>query len=62
MNIESRMTPVKNFLDKVFIDQLFTEKKREDFKCAPQDLGYGGDISVSIQYDTPYDMHCALIT
>jgi len=56
------MTPVKNFLDKVFIDQLFTEKKREDFKCAPQDLGYGGDISVSIQYDTPYDMHCALIT
>jgi len=27
------MTPVKNFLDKVLIDQLFTEKKREDFKC-----------------------------
>ena len=26
------MTPVKIFLDKVLIDQLFTEKKREEFK------------------------------
>ena len=32
MNIESRMTPVKNLLDKVLIDQLFAEKKGEDLK------------------------------
>ncbi len=33
VHIEACMTPVKNFLDKVFIDQLLTEKKREDLKC-----------------------------
>jgi hypothetical protein len=33
MNIEARMTPVKNLLDKVFIDQLFFKEKREDLKC-----------------------------
>lgn len=33
VNIESRMTPLQYLLDKVFIDQLFAEKKREDFKC-----------------------------
>ncbi|MFW6148032.1 MAG: hypothetical protein ACOC6B_06555 [Thermodesulfobacteriota bacterium] len=27
------MTPVKNLLNKVFIDQLFFKEKREDFKC-----------------------------
>jgi hypothetical protein len=27
------MTPVKNLLDKIFIDQLFFKEKREDFKC-----------------------------
>jgi len=32
MNIESRMTPVQYFLDKVLIDQLLAEKKREGFK------------------------------
>jgi len=26
---------------------------------APQDLGYGGDISESKRYDTPCDMRCA---
>ena len=27
------MTPVQYLLDKVFIDQVFTKEKREDFKC-----------------------------
>jgi len=27
------MTPLQYLLDKVFIDQLFAEEKREDFKC-----------------------------
>jgi len=27
------MAPVKNLLDKIFIDQLFFKEKREDFKC-----------------------------
>ena len=33
VHIESRMTPVKNLLDKIRIDQLFFKEKREDFKC-----------------------------
>jgi hypothetical protein len=32
-HIEARMAPVKNLLDKVLIDQMFAEEKREDFKC-----------------------------
>jgi len=27
------MTPLQYLLDKVLIDQLFAEKKREDLKC-----------------------------
>jgi len=33
VHVKSCMTPVKNLLDKVFIDQVFTKEKREDFKC-----------------------------
>jgi hypothetical protein len=33
VHIEACKAPVKNFLDKILIDQLFAEKKGEDFKC-----------------------------